>query len=99
MQLYGTIILRDLVTRHAECRALLAAWQYEVEEATWASARQLQERYVNSQVSKGGAVVFQLLRGLYWLATKVKFDRGIVIVEQAWADSESPQAAAPKTSK
>lgn len=88
MQLYGTIILRDFAAKHPDSRAHIAAWEREIAEATWPSPRQLQERFVSAQVSKGGGVVFRLLRGLYKLGTKVRFDKGILIVESAWADDQ-----------
>ena len=88
MQLYGTIILRYFAAKHPDSRAHIAAWEREIEEAAWASPRQMQERFVSAQVSKSGGVVFRLLRGLYKLGTRVKFDKGILIVESAWADDQ-----------
>ena len=46
----------------------------------------------------GGRVVFRLLKGLYMLDTKVKFDRGVVLVEKAWVDGQ-PAKAATRASK
>lgn len=88
MQLYGTIILSEFSKANPACRAHVAAWQREVEEAEWAGPKQLKERFVTAQLSKGGGVVFRLLRGLYMLGTKVRFDRGVVVVERAWTNGQ-----------
>jgi len=98
MQLYGTIILDDFATAHPGCRGCVAAWRMEVETVTWTTPRHMQERHLTAQVAKGGRVVFRLLKGLYMLDTKVMFDRGIVLVENAWVDGQ-PAKAATRTSK
>lgn len=98
MQLYGTIILDEFAAAHPDCRGYVAAWRMEVETVTWTTPRQLQERHFTAQIAKGGRVVFRLLKGLYMLDTKVRFDRGIVLVENAWVDGQ-PAKAATRTSK
>lgn len=99
MQLYGTIILSQFAAQYPDCRGQVAAWQLEVEEASWRNPQQLQERFATAQVSSGGQVVFRLLRGLYLLGTRVKYDMGIVIVQNAWADGHPEKAPGHKTSK
>jgi mRNA-degrading endonuclease HigB of HigAB toxin-antitoxin module len=98
MQLYGTIILDEFTAAYPDCRGHVAAWRVEVEEATWTTSQHLQERHITAQIAKGGRVVFRLLKGLYMLDTKVKFDRGVVLVEKAWVDGQ-PAKAATRASK
>lgn len=98
MQLYGTIILNEFAAANPACRGCVAAWRLEVETVTWTTPRQMQERHLTAQIAKGGRVVFRLLKGLYLLDTKVMFDRGIVLVENAWVDGQ-PAKAATRTSK
>lgn len=99
MQLYGTIILRDFAAKYPDSRGHMAAWEREIEDASWTSPRQLQERFINAPVSKNGGVVFRLLRGLYMLGTKVKFDKGIIIVESAWTNEQPAKAVTGATNK
>lgn len=99
MQLYGTNILRDFAAKYPDSRGHMAAWELEIEDAAWTSPRQLQERFISAQISKSGGVVFRLLRGLYMLGTKVRFDKGILIVESAWADGQPAKALAWVTKK
>jgi mRNA interferase HigB len=98
MQLYGLIILNEFAAAHPECLGPVAAWRLEVEEASWTTPQQVQARYITAQIAKGGRVVFGLLRGVYMLGTKVKYDRGIVLVERAWVDGQ-PAKAATRSSK
>ena len=99
MQLYGTNILRDFAAKYPDSRGHMAAWELEIEEADWSSPRQLQERFISAKISKSGGVVFRLLRGLYMLGTKVRFDKGILVVESAWADGQPARAVARATIK
>jgi len=98
MQLYGLIVLNQFAAAHPECLGAVAAWRLEVEEARWTTPQQVQERYATAHVTKGGCVVFGLMRGVYMLGTKVKYDRGIVLVESAWVDGQ-PARAATRSSK
>ena len=98
MQLYGLIILQQFATAHPECRGAAAAWLLEVNEGAWTTAQQVQERYRTAQVSKAGGVVFDLVLGVYLLGTKVRYDKGIVLVERAWVDGQ-PAKVATRASK
>lgn len=102
MHLYGLIILREFAAAHPQCRGAAAAWEQEVREAEWATARPLQERHTTAQFSAGGGVVFDLLveqhAGLYLIGTKVRYDKGIVVVERAWLGGQ-PLKAATRASK
>lgn len=102
MHLYGLIILREFAAAHPKCRGAAAAWEQEVQEAEWASARPLQERHATAQIGSDGRVVFDLLvgpqAGLYLLGTKVRYDKGIVLVERAWLGGQ-PLKAATRASK
>jgi len=95
MQLIGILRLDALCTQHPECRGLVTAWRHEVEGAEWTSLRQVRELYVTAAVANDGTVVFRLLQGLYQLATLVRLDKGIVVVEKAWSTA-SGQNAAPQ---
>lgn len=98
MQLIGILRLDALCAQHPECQGLVAAWRREVEAAEWTSLRQVRERYATATVANDGTVVFRLLQGLYQLATLVRLDKGIVVVEQAWSTA-SGQNAAPQSAR
>lgn len=98
MQLYGLIILQEFATAHPECRGAAAAWVLEVNDASWTTAGQMQKRYSTAQVTKDGRVVFNLHLGLYLLGAKVRYDKGIVLVERAWVDGQ-PAKVATRVSK
>ncbi|CAN7768316.1 type II toxin-antitoxin system HigB family toxin [Variovorax sp. LjRoot84] len=99
MQLYGVVILNEFAAAHPECRGHVAAWRGEVEAATWTNLRQLQERYITAQIAKSGRVVFRLLQGLYMVDTKVRCDKGIVLVQNAWVDGQTAKAATRSSKK
>lgn len=83
MQLFGKLVLSEFSDAFPESIGQVTAWRHEVEEANWSSLRQVQERYRNARVSKGGRVVFSLRKGLYLLDTSVRCDKGIVLVREA----------------
>lgn len=97
MQLIGILRLDALCTQHPECRGLVTAWRHEVEAAEWTSLRQVRERYASATVANDGTVVFRLLQGLYQLATLVRLDKGIVVVERAWSTAAGQNAAPQST--
>ncbi|HWT19230.1 MAG TPA: hypothetical protein VN280_09970 [Variovorax sp.] len=103
MHLYGLIILREFAAAHPQCRGAAAAWEQEVKEAEWTTARPLQERHATAQIGSDGQVVFDLLvgpqAGLYLLGTKVRYDKGIVLVERAWLGGQPPKAATRASKK
>lgn len=88
MQLHGIILLNEFAAKNPDCRGHVAAWRGEVEAASWTSLSQVQERYLTAQISKGERVIFRLLRGLYMVDTKVRCDKGIVLVQDAWVDGQ-----------
>jgi mRNA-degrading endonuclease HigB of HigAB toxin-antitoxin module len=98
VQLYGLIVLQAFANAHPDCRGAVAAWILEVNDARWTAAQQVQERYSTAQITSNGRVVFDLLYGKYLLGTKVRFDKGIVLVERAWVDGQ-PAKVATRASK
>lgn len=97
MRLIGLLRLDALCDLHPECRGQVIAWRNEVDQAQWTSLREVRERYATAEVANNGTVVFRLLHGLYQLATLVRLDRGIVVVERAWATASGQDASSPST--
>jgi len=98
MQLYGLITLQNFATANPDCRGATAAWVLEVRDASWTTAGQILKHYNTAQVAEDGRVVFNLHLGLYLLGAKVRYDKGIVLVERAWVDGQ-PAKVATRVSK
>ena len=99
MHLYGILIVQRFATAHPACRSAAYAWILEAKEGAWSSEQHVQERYRTAQVGKNGRVVFDLLTGIYMLATRVMYDKGILVVERAWVDGQPAKAAARASKK
>lgn len=83
MQIINIPRLSDFAKEHDECRVPFAAWRREVEEAKWNGAKQVQLRHQDVKIGGDGRVHFPFLGRSYWVKTRISYERGLVVVEDA----------------
>lgn len=83
MQIYGTTKLALFAEEHEEARVPFNVWQLEVEEAKWTGPEDVQPRYANAIVEPD-RIVFSI-KDKFKIAVKVKYKRGVLLIEEAWA--------------
>lgn len=88
MRLYGTSKLAKFAEAHPSSRGPLAAWQLEVEEATWSGPDAVRASYLTAVVEPM-RVVFNI-KDLYKIDVTTRFERGVLLVENVWAVTLAP---------
>lgn len=91
MQIFNKPLLSTFKEKNEESVVPLDAWQLEAEEAEWSGPKEVKKLYCGATLSPN-RIVFSLARGLYRLAVKVKYERGIVLVERVWTDAQAHRA-------
>ena len=88
MKVVGGKRLSDFADRHAEIRAQIEAWFWEVEEAQWKTPQDLKNRYPNASFLAGNHVVFNLKGKKYRLLAKIGYEQQTVFVKKLGTHSE-----------
>lgn len=84
----GRKVLTDFADRHAEVRAQIEAWYWEVEQAEWRTPEELKLRYPNASLLLGNRVVFNLKGKKYRLLAKVNYQQQIVFIAKLGTHAE-----------
>lgn len=80
MTLLGLGQLAEFAHQHPDAKSALAAFQREVEAATWSDPAQLKSRYPSASFVGKENVVFNIRGGNYRLHARVNFALSIFIV-------------------
>ena len=88
MHIFNKPMLSKFKEANEESVVPLDVWELEAEEAEWSGPKQVKKLYCGATLSPN-RIVFSLARGLYRLAVKVRYERGIVLVERVWADAQA----------
>ena len=80
MTLLGLGHVAEFARQHPDVRSALAAFQREVEAATWSDPAQLKSRYPSASFVGKDNVVFNIRGGNYRLHARVNFALAICIV-------------------
>ncbi len=88
MKVLGKNLLVTFATSYPDARSALAAWQRELEEATWTSPIDLKQRYPMASLVGGENVVFNIRGNKYRLHARLNFVTGIVIVIRVGTHSD-----------
>jgi mRNA interferase HigB len=80
LRLIGINHLARFARKHADARGALAAWQAEVEDATWTTPSDLKRRYPKASFVGGDQVVFDIRSDRYRLHARVNFVSALVVV-------------------
>lgn len=88
MKLLGKNHLADIGRRHPDIRSALAAWEREVEEASWMTPAELKARYPKASFVGKDNVIFDIRGGNYRLQARVNFVTAVVIVVRVGTHAE-----------
>jgi mRNA interferase HigB len=83
MHLYQKPLLSAFTEKHPDSRLPIDCWQLEAEEARWAGPKDVKTRYKTADLSPN-RIIFDLGRGRYRLQVAVRYERGILLVEDVW---------------
>jgi len=88
MKVMGLLILYEFYERHSGCVAQIHAWIAEAKEAEWATPNGIKTRYPKASFLPDNRVIFNIKGNSYRLATKVYYERQIIIVERIGTHAE-----------
>ena len=80
MKVVGREELEKYARKHADVRAQIDAWLYEVEEAEWHTPSDIKRRYSHASFLANRRVIFNLKGNKYRLDTKVSFKNQVVLI-------------------
>jgi len=83
MDIYQKPLLDAFQDEHPDSRLPIGCWQLEVEEAQWDGPKEVKKRYKTADVSPN-RIVFNLDHGRFCLQVKVRYERGILLIEDVW---------------
>lgn len=98
MLLFGKLILASFKKEHVDSRIPLDAWCMEAEEAQWIGPKQVKDHY-KSAVLSPNRIVFSLKEGLIKLAVKARYEKGVLLIEDVWAESKTQKRTAAVVQK
>ncbi|HEX2544477.1 MAG TPA: type II toxin-antitoxin system HigB family toxin [Ramlibacter sp.] len=88
MKIFNRPALSKFKEEYADSAVPLDAWELEAEEAQWSSPKEVKKLYRSATLAPN-RIVFSLARGLYRLAVKVRYERGVLLVERVWAEAHT----------
>ena len=88
MELLGLPILQDFKRKHADVRTALEVWQVEVERSHWQTSHDIKLRYPSADFLADNRVIFNIKGNHYRLVVKVRYQRGLVVVEWVGTHAE-----------
>ena len=98
MRLFGKLILTSFKKENVDSRIPLDAWYLEAEEAEWSGPKQVKERY-QSAVLSPNRIIFSLKEGLIKLAVKARYEKGVLLIEDVWAEPKAQKRTAALVQK
>lgn len=81
MKVLGRDKLEKFWYKHANARPALQAWFAEVERARWSTPQDIKDRYRSADFLSENRVIFNIKGNRFRLVVKVRYQRGIVIVD------------------
>jgi mRNA interferase HigB len=88
MRLVGKELLAQFASGHADIRAPLNAWVFEVEEATWTGPADIKARYPSASFLSENRVIFNIKGNTYRIETKVSYEITVVLVKRIGTHAE-----------
>lgn len=86
------VLGRDKLTacgrKHAAAKKALDAWFHEANEARWDTPQDIKNRYRHADFLPGNRVIFNIKGNHFRLVVKVRYERGIVVVEWVGTHAE-----------
>lgn len=81
MKIIGRDLLDVFCSKHADARSWIEAWLLEVSGMSWATPRDIRDRYATASFLAGNQVVFNVRGNNYRLEVHVAYRNGIVTVQ------------------
>lgn len=88
MELLGLPLLQDFKRKHANARQALDAWQIEVVYSHWQTSHDIKQRYPSADFLADNRVIFNIKGNHYRLVVKVRYQRGLVVIEWVGTHAE-----------
>ncbi|WP_304956586.1 type II toxin-antitoxin system HigB family toxin [endosymbiont of Lamellibrachia barhami] len=67
--------------KHASAKSALDAWFSETELSEWNTSQDIKDRYCSASFLADNRVIFNIKGNNYRLVVKVRYQKGIVVVE------------------
>ena len=83
MQIYQRPLLESFQDEYPDSRLPIDCWQLEADAAAWTGPKDVKKRYKTAEVSPN-RIVFNLDRGRFCLQVMVRYERGILLIEDLW---------------
>ncbi len=91
MKLNGMEVLKNFGTQCEESSCVLNSWYCEVVAANWSSQADIWALYKTAYLSDDGRIVFLVGEGKYFIATRINFSVGIVLINLVGIYEKSAQ--------
>lgn len=88
MKLIGLGKIDDFGDKHTDAKDPLAAWVYEVKDASWDSPLDVKNRYPSASLINGKRFVFNIKGNHHRLDAKIDYERKLVIVVRIGTHAE-----------
>ena len=96
MILNGRDLLAAFAKRHERARKSIAAWVAEVEQATWKTSHDVEQRYPTDDPIGANRMVFDLKGNDYRLVVVIQYVAGVVVVRFVGTHAEYDRIDAAK---
>jgi mRNA interferase HigB len=80
MRILGLPLLHKFITKHADSRGSLNAWQIDVEKASWRTPHDIKRLYNSADFLPNNRVIFNIKGNSYRLVVEVRYQNGLVVV-------------------
>lgn len=88
MRVVGRIRLEEFASQHADVRAQLDAWLFEVEEADWRIPTDVKARFPSASILSDDRVIFNVKGNRYRLEVKISYEMQTVLVTRVGTHAE-----------
>jgi len=88
MTVVGKKTLNEFARKHADVRAVLAAWTAEVEAVAWSGSQDVKKRFPTASFIGEGRVVFNLKGNHYRLDVQIDYTTKVVLVKRVGTHAE-----------
>lgn len=73
--------LTDFMQKHAAAKRALEAWYAEAERSSWQTPQDIKDRFSSADFLPDNRVIFNIKGNHYRLVVKVRYQKGIIVVE------------------
>ncbi|GAB3373283.1 type II toxin-antitoxin system HigB family toxin [Spongiibacter taiwanensis] len=88
MRVLGRDKLVKFYNKHANAKGALESWFQEAEKADWKTTHDIKSRYRSADFLSVNRVIFNIKGNHYRLVVKVRYQNGIVVIEDVMTHAE-----------